>query len=76
MCSNMNVSNSINAKTHKVEDNFNYCKDFVDVETNAYIVAAAMTHFDMKTIDAEVVPEDVRLGSPREKQQWLYSNVK
>lgn len=31
-------------------DKFNYRKDFVKVETDAFIVAAAMRHFNMDTI--------------------------
>ena len=76
MCANMNLTNNVNAKTTKVEDNFNYCKDFVDIETNAYIVAAAMAHFDMQSLNDEVVPASVKAATRKEKQSWLYKNVK
>ena len=72
----MNVTNNVNAKTKKVEDNFNYCKDFVDTETNAYIVAATMSHFRMKSLEDEVIPHSMRTESIKEKQLWLYSHVK
>lgn len=72
----MNVTNNVNAKTKKVEDNFNYCKDFVDTETNACIVAATMSHFGMKSLEDEVIPLSMRTESIKEKQLWLYSHVK
>ena len=68
MCSNINVTNSINAKTTNVLDNFNSCRDFVDNETDAYLVAATMTHFDMKSMDEEVVPDAIKAAPKKDKQ--------
>ena len=76
MCSNINVTNNINAKTTNVLDNFNSCKDFVENETDAYLVAAAMTHFDMKSMDEEVVPDAIKAAPKKDKQLWLYNQVK
>lgn len=75
MCCNMNVTNNINAKTNNLEDNFNYCKDFVNIETEAYIVAAMMEHLHMSCLDDEVVTQSIKVASTREKQQWLYDHV-
>ena len=42
MFSNMNVISIVNAKTSNVLDNFNSCKEYVNMETDAFIVAAAL----------------------------------
>jgi len=76
MCSNMNITNNINAKTKKVLDNFNFCKDFVEMETNAFIVAATMNHFKMKSLNDEVVPDSIKKSSKKEKCLWLHGQVK
>ena len=34
MCANINVINNCNAKTPNVLDNFNQCKDFINLETD------------------------------------------
>lgn len=68
MCSNINITNNINAKTKNVLDNFNYCKAFVELEKDAYIVAAAMKHFNMKSLeDHQVVPKVVKKGTKKEE---------
>ena len=51
MCPNMNVINNCNAKTPNVLGNFNQCKDFINLETDALITAAAMTHVGMESVD-------------------------
>lgn len=77
MCSNMNITNNINAKTKNVLDNFNYCKDFVEVETDAFIVAAAMRHFDMTSLeDDQVVPEGIKNASKAKQRLWLHEQAK
>lgn len=77
MCSNMNVTNNINAKTKNVLDNFNYCKDYVKVETEAFVVAAFMSHFEMETYDSQIaIPDYVVNGSKNSKVLWLHHNVK
>ncbi|PFX13265.1 hypothetical protein AWC38_SpisGene22668 [Stylophora pistillata] len=76
MCSNMNITNNVNAKTNNVLDNFNYCKEFVDIETEAYLVAATMTHFEMKSIDDTFVPDAIRSAPKKEQQHWFHGEVK
>ena len=48
MCSNMNVSNDINAR-----------KDYVEVETDAFIRTAAMNNFGMESLEDDVIPRDI-----------------
>ena len=73
----MNITNNINAKTKNVLDNFNYCKDFVELETDAYIVAAAMKHFNMKSLeDHQVVPQLVQKGTKETRRMWIHKQAK
>lgn len=77
MSSNMNITNNINAKTKNVLDNFNYCKDFVELETDAYIVAAAMKHFHMKSLeDEQVVPLLVQKATKETRRLWIHQEAK
>jgi serine palmitoyltransferase len=77
MCSNMNVCHNINAKTKNVLDNFNYCKDFVETETNSFIVVAAMNHFGMKSLkDDDIVPPHICHAQKKDKRVWLHKQVK
>ena len=67
----MNVINNCNAKTSNVLDNFNVCKDFINLETDALITAAAMSHFGMETLDDKAesfIPPDI-LKASREKRR-------
>lgn len=72
----MNVTNNINAKTKNVLDNFNDCKDFVELETDAYIVAAAMKHFNMKSLEDQVVPQLVHKGTKETRRVWIHNQAK
>ena len=47
MYSNMNIINCVNAKTSNVLDNLNSCKDYVNMETDAFITAAVLRHFSI-----------------------------
>ena len=40
MCYNMYVINNVTAKTTNAMDNFNPCKEYVNIETDAFLVAA------------------------------------
>ena len=60
----MNVTNSTNAKKGAKED-FNAYKEFSDIETDALIVAATMTHFNMQKIE----------GTLKEVQKILFNLV-
>ena len=73
----MNITNNINAKTKNVLDNFNYCKDFVELETDAYIVAAARKHFNMKSLeDHQVVRKVVQKGTKERRRMWIHKQAK
>lgn len=43
--------NNINVKIKNVLDNLNYCKDFVKLEIDVYIVVVAMKYFYMKFLE-------------------------
>lgn len=51
MCFNMNIINNINVKIKNVLDNFNYCKDFVELEIDVFIVVVVMKYFNMKFLE-------------------------
>ena len=78
MCNNMNVINQVNAKTSNVLDNFNYCKTYVKLETDAFITAANMTHFGMSKLGEPVehfIPPSILQGSKSAKRNWLHEQV-
>lgn len=51
MCFNLNIINNINVKIKNVLDNFNYCKDFVELEIDVFIVVVVMKYFNMKFLE-------------------------
>ena len=74
----MNVVNNCNAKTANVLDNFNVCKDFINLETDALITAAAMSHFGMESLDDKTesfIPPDILKASREKRRVWLYSRI-
>ena len=79
MCSNMNVTNQLNAKTSNVLDNFNYCKNYVKLETDAFIVTATMKHFGMTTLEDPVdqfIPASILQGTRSTRRLWPHEQVK
>ena len=79
MCSNMNVTCNINAKTTNVLDNFNTCKDFVNMETDAFVAATALQYFNVEFIDSsadEFIPPHIITASLSEKRLWLHKHTK
>lgn len=75
----MNVINNCNAKTSNVLDNFNVCKDFINLETDALITAAAMSHFGMESLDDKAesfIPPDILKASREKRRVWLHSHIK
>ena len=77
MCSNMNVTNNINAKTTNVLDNFNYCKDYVKDETEAFVVAGIMSHFNMESLNCNItIPNYVENATKEVRIIWLHKQMK
>ena len=75
----MNVVNNCNAKTSNVFDNFNVCKDFINLETNALITAAAMSHFGMESLDDKAesfIPPDILKASREKRRVWLHGHIR
>lgn len=78
MCSNMNVINQVNAKTSNVLDNFNHCKTYVKLETDAFITAATMKHFGMTNLEepaGNYIPPSILDGSQSTPRIWLHKQV-
>ncbi|XP_048579032.1 uncharacterized protein LOC125560742 [Nematostella vectensis] len=78
MASNMNVINCSNEKTPKAEDNYNSCKEYVDMETSALIVAAALKYFGLENLNSpaeEFIPPLILNGSDQQKRKWLHYHV-
>jgi serine palmitoyltransferase len=74
----MNVINNVNAKTSKVLDNLNYCKDYVNLETDAYITAAVLKYFSMESLDTPAqsfIPPNILHGSKHVKRMWLHNHM-
>lgn len=75
----MNVINNVNAKTTNVLDNLNYCKDYVNLETDAYITAATLKYFGMESLDTpseSFIPPDILSSSSKEvKRKWLHRHM-
>ena len=75
----MNIINNVNAKTTNAMDNFNPCKEYVNIETDAFLVAATMEYFGMHKLSElaeNVIPPDILDGSKQEKRIWLHRHVK
>ena len=78
MCSNLNVVNNVNARTTNVLDNFNYCKDYVNLETDAYITTAAMKYFNMESLNESAesfIPPNIIDESKQRKRIWLHKHM-
>lgn len=79
MCSNMNVINNVNAKTTNVLDNLNYCKDYVNLETDAYIAAAVLKYFSMDSLttpaESFIPPNILHTSSKEIKRKWLHRHM-
>ena len=74
----MNIINKCNAKTTNVPDNLSEDKQFVNTETDAAIVAAALTHFGMSLLNTpveEVVPRKILAGTERQRRLWFYKQL-
>ena len=79
MFSNMNIINNVNAKTKNALDNFNSCKEYVNFETDAMIVASALQHFGMQDIDTPaelVIPPNILQATKKEKRVWLHKHAR
>ncbi len=75
----MNVINNVNAKTTNAMDNFNPCKEYVNIETDAFLVAATMEYFEMHKLDEpedSIIPPDVLNASKQEKRIWLHRHTR
>lgn len=78
MSANMNVINNCNAKTPNVLDNFNQCKDYVNIETDALITAATMSYFGIDNLDTKAdtfIPPEILKASKETRRIWLHSHI-
>ncbi|KAK2558804.1 hypothetical protein P5673_019019 [Acropora cervicornis] len=75
----MNVISIVNAKTSNVLDNFNSCKEYVNKEIDAFIVAAALKYFGMESLETcaeEVIPQNMMRQSKQDRRIWLHGHVR
>ena len=78
MSANMNVINNCNAKTPNVLDNFNQCKDYVNIETDALITPATMSYFGIDNLDTKAdtfIPPEILKASKETRRIWLHSHI-
>ena len=79
MCSNMNIISCTNAKTTNVLDNLNSCKEYVTMETDAFVVAAMMKYFRLNDINIPTesfVPPNILNANTQQKRIWLNKHIK
>ena len=58
--------NQVNAKTSNALANFNHCKTYAKLETDAFIAAATMKHFGMTNLEEPLgnfIPPSILDGS-------------
>lgn len=75
----MNVLCIVNVKSTNVLDNFNSCKEYVNMETHAFVVAAALIYFGMRSLETsaeEVIPPNMMRQSKQGRRIWLQGHVK
>ena len=78
MCANMNDINNSNAKTANVLDNFNLCKDYISIETDAFIAATALEYFGLESMDVKedsFIPAKIIHGTKCERV-WFHNHMK
>jgi hypothetical protein len=79
MCSNLNVINNSNARTTNAMDNFNHCKAYVNLETDAFITAAVMKHFGIESLETPAesfIPSNILSGTRQVKRFWFHQQIK
>lgn len=71
---NANVIRNLYAKRNILQ-NYNEVKDFFGLHLNAYIVAATLEYFNVKSMKDDFVPEAIKAGAPVVQTSWLMSQV-
>ena len=78
MVFNMNMVGCSNARGDVI-DTFIYCKEYVNFETDCYILALAMKYFNLasiETLEDQVIPPSIGQTAAGEKREWLYGHLK
>ena len=66
-------------KNTNVLDNLNSCKEFVTMETHAFVITAIMKYFGMDDINAPAqsfIPPDILDADNQQKRIWLNRHIK
>ena len=74
MVYNMNLVRNSNARGNVI-DCFNDCKEYVNFETNAYILTLAIKYFGLTDFEAsedQVIPPNILKADPTTKRHWLH----
>ncbi|XP_019644096.1 PREDICTED: uncharacterized protein LOC109485103 [Branchiostoma belcheri] len=77
LCSNMNVTRSLNAKKGP-HLSYNPYKEFNDLETNAAILCTCKVEFGWESLDVPeetVIPQLVRSGDRHIRRDWLHKKA-
>ena len=72
-------SNNSNARTKNAMDNFNHCKAYVNLETDAFITASIMKHFGMESLETQAesfIPTNVLSGTKKQREFGFTSKCK
>ena len=86
MCSNVNIISCTNTKTTIVLENLNSYKEYVTMETAAFVVTAMMKYFGMDDINAfgmddinapaqSFIPPDILNADSHQKRIWLNRHI-
>ena len=66
-------------KTSNVLDNFNSSKEYVNMEIDAFLVAAALKYFGMESLETcpeELSPPNMMRQNKQDLRIWLHGHVK
>ena len=78
MVYNVNMIRCTNASGN-VEDTFNQCKEYVNFETETFVVALAVKYFKIKDFETppdQVIPPSVLNLDAKGKREWLHGHIK
>lgn len=77
--SNVIISGNGNALSDVLGDNYDKIKEFFQIDTDAFIIAASLRHFGMDKVTdrptTNCFPGDVKNASVVEKRQWFHNQV-
>ena len=77
--SNAIISGNGNALSDVLGDNYDKIKEFFQIETDAFIIAASLRYFGMDKVTdnptKNCIPEDLKNASVVAKREWFHNQV-